>query len=97
MYVYCLLIYSLVLQTAVVLLLLEMDRKYKEEETKKAKSAAETDRINGLHAQHTIAETELRLQQREINEVLGRLDERLMMIEEQILDRNKSKKRFGIF
>ena len=87
------------MQTAIVLLLIEMDRKAKEDAEKKTKSVSEAARINELHEGHLKAEKEMRREQQEINDMLGRMDERLMMLEEQILDirKDQNKRRWGIF
>ncbi len=87
-------------QTAVILLALEMDRKAKEEREKKEKAATEAARVEALHEGHRQVEAELRRDQEDMGELLGRMDERLLMIEEHFLDmrRDQSRRRFlGIF
>ena len=66
-----------------------MDRKAKEDAVKKEKESSEHARIEGLHERHLRAEAEVREEQKELNDMLGRLDERLMMIEEQLMDVRK--------
>lgn len=83
------------MQTAVVLLLLEMDRKAQEDREKKLKGDAERQRIDDLHAAHFKAAEELKRDQDDLHEVLNRLDERMMMMEEQVLDIRKGQSRRG--
>jgi hypothetical protein len=76
-----------------------MDRKAIEESEKVRKKFEETARINELHDRHLQTEKSLKEDQDELKEVLSRLDERLLMMEEQILDIRKSQSHrrwFGI-
>lgn len=83
-----------------ILLALEMERKAKEEQEKKDKSAAAEARSASLHEGHRAAAAELKRDQDEMGEILGRMDERLLMIEEQIMDMRRDQGRrkvLGIF
>ena len=70
-----------------------MDRKSLEDADKKKKQAEEVARINALHEQHMEREKYLNQEQDEMKEILSRLDERLLMIEEQVMDIRKSQNR----
>jgi hypothetical protein len=72
------------MQTAIVLLLLEMDRKSKEDAVKKAKSDAQTAQVRELHERHVKAESDLRRHQEELVETIRRIESRLGSLEEQI-------------
>jgi hypothetical protein len=76
-----------------------MDRKSIEESEKKKKQAEERATIQALHERHMETEKTLKEDQEELKEVLSRLDERLLMMEEQIMDIRKSQSHrrwFGI-
>jgi len=84
------------LQTAIVLLLVEMDRKSKEDALKKAKSDAEKKRNDTLHDQHLRTEEAIRKKTSDLEDLLGRIDDRLLIMEEQLLDlrRTQAKRRW---
>jgi len=75
-----------------------MDRKSVEETEKKKKQAEEAGRISALHERHIEQENSLKKDQDQLKEILARLEERLLMMEEQIMDIRKSQTRrwFGI-
>ena len=66
-----------------------MDRKATEDAVKKEKTTSETARIDQLHERHLQAEADLKKNQNDMEELLNRMDERMLMIEEQILDMRK--------
>lgn len=74
------------MQTAIGLLALEMARKSEEDAQKKAKADAEKDRIEELHRRHLDAEEELKKESNDLEELINRIDERLLLIEEQLMD-----------
>lgn len=67
---------------AVGLLVLEMDRKRREDRVKRTKDLADREAARVLHDGHTNAEQELSRQQQEMAEMLRRIDERLQKMEE---------------
>ena len=80
-------------QTAIVLLLVEMDRKSKEEAVKKAKSDAERLHNEDLHQRHMESVEEMKRKQGEIEHVISRLEERMMMFDEQLMDIRQGQRR----
>jgi len=72
-------------QTAIILLLVEMDRKSKEDAEKQKKSEAEKARTNELHERHLQTESYLRRQHEEFAQVIRQIDGRLSNLENRIL------------
>ena len=68
-----------------MLLLLETDRRRKDDLAKRERDAAERQRIQQLHERHFETEAELRKRQDDLEDVLGRVEERLTMIEGSLL------------
>ncbi|KAG7673117.1 hypothetical protein Ndes2526B_g05309 [Nannochloris sp. 'desiccata'] len=79
--------------TAIALILIEMERKSVEESEKKRKQLEEAARITALHERHIEQEKSLKADQDQMNQILSRLEERLLMMEEQIMDIRKSQTR----
>lgn len=71
----------LIIQVAIALLLLEMQRKSKEDSTKKAIANAERAENTRLHKMHQDAEASLQAQHIELRQVLERIEERLNRLE----------------
>ena len=80
-----------------MLLLLETERRRKEDEAKKEHSASEKQRMDDLHQRHLDAELELKQQQGNLQEAMERIDERLLLIEQHIFAEPQPRRRWAFF
>lgn len=70
----------------VAIVVMEIDRKRKDDAKKRAKELEEQQHVDGLHNQHLRAEKELRQQQAELQEMLGRMEERMIRMEQRLAE-----------